>query len=348
MDQQVNQYLKQLLTTFDSYTPSLEDVKLIQRDKTQFIVNKLALKKFRKRKLTAETRQAIAKKVGLSIKENRPLHFVIPFGGYKHFWNPSHPEPDWAELFNLTYLTEYVSPVLSVHKPGVIIKYASEDLVLNRMNNYPKETLEVYSNVFRQLIDWYNNQTPDNLTFKYFRVSERCDASKILSGVEKLLPKRKQAFDKLSKKEQEQEIHRSMRSVFWNGAQDLTKLTDLDKEKRIIESRFVELAFYETEGSKEFMGTYYWEDNRICICFSFGTTHDNDPFEDLTLGSTYGSIVDHWIGREILKKRGNRLIPDIVSKNQYTDIKDDLKTIVVKELPPHKNYSQIEVLEENK
>lgn len=132
--------------------------------------------------------------------------------------------------------------------------------------------------------------------------------------------------------------------MYWKGEQDLTNLSEAERQERTIESRLIELAYYENEAKPEFLGEYLSEDNHICICFSFGTTHDNDLFQDLTLGSTYGSIVDHWIGRGILEKRAERFIPNIISRNQYAELEKKLTKVTVKNILSHKNYQEIEVL----
>ncbi len=343
MKKAVNSYLQSLLTDIRLPKLSAEDKKKVSRSKVEFIVNKLSRKKFRKRKLADETKKAIIEKVRISLDENRPIHFMVPFGGYKHFWNPSHPEPDWAELFNFRYLTDFVAEASLTHKPGVIIEYISEDMILNRMNNYPKRALEQYSEVFSNLVDWYNKQIPPNIQFQFKRVKDVVDANKLLERVENLLPERREPFEKLSKKAQEIELHRSYRSIFWNGDKDLSKLNPQEKQKRIVDSRLIELAYYDTEAEKEFLGDYLFEDNHICICFSFGTSPDNDEFQDLTLGSTYGSLVDHWIGRGILQKRKNSFSPRIISQNQYTNAKEAIEIVSVDNLLPYKNFQSIEV-----
>lgn len=345
MDKNVTDYLLQLLTKYEPYLLSSDDENKLRHGKVQFIADKLFRKKFRRRELVDKTRQAIQKKVELSLTDNRPLHFVVPFGGYKHFWNPSHPEPDWAELFNFKYLTEYVSPVLAVYEPGVVIEYMSEDLILNRMNNYPQSSLDKYSEIFRQIQSWYSQYIPKNLKFDFFRVRERCDENIIIQAVEKLLPERRIAFDKLSPDEKAQELRRSYRSVFWNGDKDLTTLNEKERENRVIESRLVELAYYDTEAQPEFMGDYLGEDNHICICFSFGTTHDNDSFQDLTLGSTYGSVVDHWIGTGILVNDNEKFSPRIISRNQF---QNNQKLFSLQKIQPpflpYKNYQTIQTI----
>ena len=111
--------------------------------------------------------------------------------------------------------------------------------------------------------------------------------------------------------------------------------------ERIIESRLIELAYYKIEGQSEFLSDYLYGDGHICICFSFGLSHDNID-NDLTLGSTYSSIVDYWIGRGILEKHSEKFIPRIVSKEQYELIKEKL-SIYSTNLIPLKNFKDIEV-----
>lgn len=308
-------YLDKTIENLGSYVLTETDRKQTDRDLVNFIVRKIDRKKFR-RKLTDATKEKIRQKINDSIKKQKPLHFVIPFGGYKHYWNASHPEPDWAEFFHFVWMTEYLAAILAAYKPGATIEYVSEDLILNRMNNYPSEVLETYANKFNELINWFNTKVPENLELRYFRIGDRYDKDKIVKQVEALLSGRREAFAKLSQTEQDKELHRSMRSVMWNGDKDLTGLTDKEKQQRIIDSRLIELAYYEIEGKPEFLSDYLWADNHICICFSFGLSHDN-AFEDLTLSSAEGSIVDFWIGRGVLESRENRLNPRIVSRKQY-------------------------------
>lgn len=343
MEQEANAYLKNRLTNIGSYQLTPEEQKKAAHDRAGFIMDKITRKKFRRR-LGDDTRKNIERKVRLSVDDDRPIHFTIPFGGYKHFWNESHPEPDWAELFHLRWMTDYVLPILAVHKPGVVLEYISEDLILPRMNNYPDAAIEAYSAAFHKLQDWYRQYLPKNLELRYWRVSDRCDKQALVKKVESLIPERKAAFTKLTPEAQEREIHRSLRSVFWDGRQDLSKLSEQEKRDRIIESRIIELAFYATEAEPEFMGNYYGDDNHICACFSFGLSPDNEEFLDLTLQTAPGSIVDYWIGRGVLKQQGGELYGTIISRQQYEAAREKLLAVPVTTLKvPGKNYRSIEI-----
>jgi len=348
MKKDVQQYLQALLTEPVSYILTEEEVKKTTHDKVGYIFDKLMRKKFRRR-VSEETRSTIAEKIKRSVAENRPIHFTIPFGGYKHYWNNSYPEPDWAEAFHLTWMYEYIAPILAAHEPGVILEYISEDLILPRMNNYPDEAIDSYAQHFRKLIAWYQQSVPKNLEIRFWRVSEKYDKTAIINQVEALLPERKSAFNLLTPEEQSQETHRSSRSVFWSGKQDLSNLSEEAKHIRIIESRLIELAFYDTEGEPEYVGGYYNEDNHICLCFSFGLSHDNDAYGDLTIQSASGSSVDYWIGRGVLVKDEPGLRGTIFSQQQYKGITDGELEIVSVELPglSSKNYQSIEVIHSN-
>jgi hypothetical protein len=344
MEQNVNTYLKTLLTKVEAYQLTPAEHKKVQRDKAGFITDKIMRKKFRRR-VGDDARKSNQEKVALSIREDRPIHFTIPVGGYKHFWNPSHPGPDWAELIHLRWMTEYVQPILATHKPGVILEYISEDLILPRMNNYPDEALEAYAVDFGKMIKWYQQQVPQNLQLRYWRVGNKHDKQAIIDKIERLLPERTAAFQKLTPTAQEQETHRSRRSVYWDGKQDLTGLTAPEKYDRIVESRLIELAFYDVEMEPEFLGDYFNEDNHISLCFSFGLSPDNDEWGTLTIQSSSGSIVEPWIGRGILRQHGNTFRSTIVSQQQYKAAKNKLETIRVEPaLLPLGNYRTIEVM----
>jgi hypothetical protein len=339
-------YLQNLVQNFD-YSLTPEDQKSADRDLAQFITSKLFRKKFRKQKLDPKVKDDITEKVKLSIQKQQPLFFAIPFGGYKHYWNPSHPETDWAEIFALRFLIDWVAPVLLTHTPGVIIEFVSEDLILPLMNNYPPEALEKYSQAFTNILKLFSENAPKNLNLSFFRVGDRYNKDKIIAEVEQLLPERWEKWETYSKEQKEIEIKRSVRSVFWNGKNDLTGLSEEEKQKKIIESRLIELAYYDVEVKPEYLGDYYTRDNHIPICFSFGLSPDNlDHW--ITLGSTYASTVDYWIGRGILQEHKESFIPRIVSKEQYNNLVAKIEKIEIDTSlnQVSKNYRTIDTIKE--
>ena len=77
------------------------------------------------------------------------------------------------------------------------------------------------------------------------------------------------------------------------------------------------------------MNGYFSQDNRICICFSYGLSLDNNTTGDLTLASGPGSIVDFWIGRGVLINHRGKLFGTIISKQQYKERLPSITTINV-------------------
>ena len=333
----INLYLKKILTTFNEYSVSADDKKAIKRDLSGFIAHKLFRKKFRKQKLFDSTAVDITNRIKLSVKNDKPLHIVIFFGGYKHFWNPSASEIDWAEVFNLNFLSEWAAPVVASYEPGVIIEFVSEDWILPKMNNYTAENLDKYSNSFTKLINLFNNKTPDNFKFKFTRLGNIYDKSKMLKMVEAEMPAGYKRWGSLLEESKQSELKRSLRSVILKEGQGID---------RVIESRVMELAYYHVEERPEFSGDYFSNPEHIFICFSYGLSDDNADHW-LTLGSTSASVVDFWIGRGILGEGQNGFVDRIVSKEQYEKIKGKLKTLKTGfDDSGLKNLRNIEIIDE--
>jgi len=331
----INLHLKNSLDTFDKYSISDDDKKTINRDLTGFITSKLFRKKFRKQKLVDSTATDITDRIKLSVKNNNPIHIVIFFGGYKHFWNPSDSEVDWAEVFSFNFLSEWAAPVAATYEPGVVIEFVSEDWILEKMNNYSAENLDKYSSSFTKLINEFNKKMPENFKFKFTRLGDIYDKSEMLKTVEAEMSAGYDRWNSLSEEAKQSELKRSKRSVILKEGQGID---------RIIESRVMELVFYSVEERPEFSGDYNSNPENIFICFSFGLSDDN-VLHWLTLGSTSSSIVDFWVGRGILEQSDDGFIDRIVSREQYAKIKDRLKTV---ELPSNdlglKSFNQIEVI----
>ena len=93
------------------------------------------------------------------VANDKPLWVTIPFGAFKHFDSPSSPHTNWAEVFHLAHMYEYLSPVAEVHEPGIIVEYCSEGaLILTMMDNYPPEALHVYEQELRHMLDELNEK----------------------------------------------------------------------------------------------------------------------------------------------------------------------------------------------
>ncbi len=277
----------------------------------------------------------------MSITENKPIYLIILFGGYKHFWNTSYPEVDFAELFNLRMMCECVAPILAAYEPGVILDYQSEDVIM-WMDNYPESALNAYADSFKSIIKNLSKNLPNNFKISYVRAREQYDVKKLFARIEELAPKRREEWSKISKGELDLKLHRSPSNIMWKGNEDWTKLSESERQKKILESKIINETFYDADF--ELRGDYLCGGNHIPIVLSWGLTYEN-TLKWLTFGSTYASTTDFWVGRGILEYVNGKFVERVISHKQYDAIKNRLKTMKVDFLPL-KNFKEIEVYED--
>lgn len=335
-------YIKEKLMRFKQYTLTEDDKKFIESfGKAEFISKKLTLKDFRKSKVHEDARNAIRQKVLMSMENNIPIYLIVCFGGYKHFWNKSHPEVDWAEFFNLKFMEELVAPMLAVHEPGVIIDYESEDVIIPWMDNYSEKDMDDYTNSFKQLIAICSKSYPKNFKINYVRSQEQYDTKLLLKDIEERLPQKIKEWEALSEEEKQKRLKRSPKSVKWLGREDLTGLSEGEKIKKIQMSKMLNELYYEVDFL--FRKEYFEGGNHIPLVLSWGFSDENVGHW-LVIGSTRASQVDFWIGRGVLECRNGRFIERVVSHRQYDEIRNRLKKIRIN-LIQLRNFREIEVHE---
>jgi hypothetical protein len=96
-----------------------------------------------------------------AIADRMPIIFTFCFGGYKCHTSLSHPEVDWAELFNLNYFVSYLYPIIKGYQHGVEIEYESEEVSI-QFNNVPQEQTDKYTVSFKKLLGYYTNKSLSN------------------------------------------------------------------------------------------------------------------------------------------------------------------------------------------
>lgn len=322
-----NDYLRKLLTIFPTYKLAIDDEKKIEKEGlSKWISAKLVANKFRKATLSDITRQDIYQKVTSSVIKKEPIYLIICFGGYKHYWNISHPKVDWAEFFNLRFMMEYISPLLAVYEPGVIIEYEAEDYLLPLMNNYPEKSIELYTESFKNLLKIIEKYLPSNLLIRYVRAKDQYDVNLLKAKLDQVMEKKKDHLESLPIAVKEKILLKTENNIMWEGKIDHTNLSKEEKKAIIIKSRCMNEAFLEID--YEIRKHYFIGNNHISIVLSWGMSSDNIEHW-LTLGSTYSSSVDFWIGRGVLEEYNNKFVPRIVSHTQYENIQQYLNKIEV-------------------
>ncbi len=107
------------------------------------MIDRLFAKKYRKYSIAPDVKVNVEEKLNNIIANKLPLTFVPSFGGYKHWWAPTYPAIDWAEIFNMKFMLEYLSPIFSNYEDNkTTIEYESEEIILSELNNVPQSGLD--------------------------------------------------------------------------------------------------------------------------------------------------------------------------------------------------------------
>ena len=303
---------------------SEKDKKEIEKDLWLWIAKKITRKKFRKKSVAGSSFDDILSKIRLSISENKPIKLVFLFWWYKHFWSDSYPNVSWSEFFNILFLIDLLKPVLKIYKPWVIFDYAAEDVIITKMNNYPEKSLELYTESFNELLEYFWKYFPENFKMNYVRTWDKYDKEELFKIIDKKLEDYIKEFKSLDLEEMENRLKRSYRSVMFNWETDYSNLNEEEKNELIIKSKCVEDLFYEAEDW--FIWKYYYWNETIPLVWYWWLSNENiDNW--LTLWSTYSSSVDFWIWKGVFEIRGGKIIPRVLSKNQYFEIESNLEKI---------------------
>ena len=164
------EFIEKKLSNLKSTEKAVSNLKS-DKELADFIFKTVMSKKFRKFAVTPEYIPHIQNAIENSIKNNLPIKFVFPFGGYKLWRLEESPEADWAELFTLMYYAKWLKPVAEIYKPGVWFDFSSDDIVIERMNNISKKDTEIYAKSFNFILDFLKNYLPDNFKFTLTPVS---------------------------------------------------------------------------------------------------------------------------------------------------------------------------------
>ena len=214
----VNDYLNNELLNLNNLSTKLE-TKMIDR---------LFAKKFRKYSIDPQVRIDVEAKLNNIIERNLPLNFVPSFGGYKHWWTPSYPTIDWAEIFNMKFMLEYLVPIFANYSGGGTIEYESEEIILSELNNIPQSGLDEYTKTFRQALKYFNNkqnfvEMKLSLAREQYK-SYNFDKQKLLARIEEMIPEYTERFNNYTPEDQERRIQKARTNFRLDGVVNYTDL----------------------------------------------------------------------------------------------------------------------------
>ena len=341
LEERVNNYIQKTMLDFDNIVIPKLDKNKLEED----LLIKLCAKKWCHISQTDAAREYTRQKIKKILENNLPFVFSFCFGGYKHWWSEACPAPDWAELYNLKYLYEYLAPITATWAKGVTLEYESEEVGIEKMNNVPDFYQKEYTKIFKKLMSYVKSKVKLPLNFNFVLAGELYDKEQLFKMMEEYIPVVEKRFENLTPKEKVVRIKRAESNILWNGAKDLTMLSDAEKAQFAKVSRIKNEAFldmdYELRGA-----TYFEKENLIPLVGTFGLGAGGESW--LHLSSNSSSFVDFWSGIGILEVREDKIIEKIISRSQFESIKDKLIKIKVNcpELSDiHKNFEWIYVFE---
>ena len=99
---------------------------------------------WRRSAVDAATHADLLRKLRACVREQAPICFAVPFGGYKGWQVPGAPHLNWAEVMWLDYLAAYASRLAALHPPGVVVQLTCLRGVLGWLNHLPDGQQDTY------------------------------------------------------------------------------------------------------------------------------------------------------------------------------------------------------------
>jgi len=284
--------------------------------------------KFRKYSAPDITKERIQNVVHIAVSQNKPVNICSLQGSYKLWRLPQAPEPDWAELFMLMYYTLWLKPICALHKPGAVLDFFVDDIIMERIDNYTREEVTAYNNTLQGLMDFLKPYAPKNLKYSINTVSSYWESEEAFwSAVDKEVEKW-EAPENI--KLNEEEIARIEVNCRLLPGQDNDPLW---REKN---ARYHDAYLFNVKRKSP-----HHPRNRTDVIPVLTLPIPNGAY--LVLGSTKNSIMKHWFGFGVLKQEGDKLVPTVISSGQLEKYDSKIYPVSIPKLKG-KNFVEIHVV----
>lgn len=299
-------------------------------DKEQILdyLSRLLSAKFSGNKQSDTMIELLLDKLIYSFNNKVPIIFTFGFGGYKNYNSPSFPEVDYAELFHMKYITEFLWPIITTYKHGVVFEYESEEISI-QFNNIKQETTDRYTKTFKKLLNYFvkkvEEQSDIKLDYKLVMARDMYNPKDLYKKMSEYYKPMLEEFNKLTKKEKEIWIKRARTNFLINGTVDYSNLSLEELNDKFIEARINNECFLAADYD---LRINFWErSNAISLFGTWGKTPCASPTDGgLHLKSTKASNTDFWIGTGIFKLNEDNSFQELIlSKTQLDDIKYKIK-----------------------
>ena len=334
MNELINGYLSKISTrAFYSFPNRTKEIVNIEK-----VYACISSSKFRKTHIDDESRVDIYNKIQYCLDRKQPLAFSLPFGAYKSWRLNLDFRPDWAEVFNMSFLTEYAAHIMTEYPYGVQFMYTYQDNIMHFVNDIPRNKADQYVVDFKKLLGVFNRVHP-LLHFGIIKINEMynnpeeyfidflgCFLDNLIFWEEK--------YDDATKQKR---LTSSSHNIYPSGIRNIYEREKSIQDKYIYYSALMTDA---VENLKE-RRKYNKNQEKIQLVGVRG------PSKSINIGACSTSTVHFWVGQGCLCYKKGRLMPyvftystmekifvgknyDIVEVNQnaFSDISNNYNSII--------------------
>jgi len=280
----------------------------------EYIFRTIARPAFRRSRLDEQTAGDVKDKVDRALDDGSPLAFSIPFGGYKTHSSGSFPLPDWAEVFNLSYIWRFVSPIAEAYAPGVVVEYTYTSGVMELVSNLPPGADDTYMVAFRAILARFATRMPPNVRFVATDLAADPRASGMMDELQKNYEEnRRDWLTRLSQAERDRRFASAQRNLMPSGSRDLAHLSPSEWDDACVEAAMR----CEALDRLPFRRRYNKQESRIELVFVRG------PSLAVHVGSCDTSSHHFWSGvGSVENLSGTRLLTRIMSQHKLGAARD--------------------------
>lgn len=278
----------------------------------ELLMRRLTSGKFRKSALNEDAISQIASAVKLNVAKNEPLKFTYPFGGYKSWRTEGFPNADLAEFLTMSYVARFAKYLAEVYEPGVIVQFTSDDVIIEKIDNYRKEDLDAYSKTFVEIMNLFKPHLPPNVKLEFRRVVPD------LYNLEEYKVDLENAVKEFNFKDDPLANFNPAGFEFnflLDGKEDFTKLNEAERLELFKTLEPYSSAYLSIPRRRAFNRG---EDKVVIFSAKIPNAID--------IGSTASSKAKFWAGTGVVEVDGDHLVDRILSPKQFEAFKDELDT----------------------
>lgn len=318
LQEQLQKFLNQLTSkTYYGLDKEFSYADIINFDD---VYEKVTSSKFRKSKLTDETVADIKKKIEFSLINEKPIKFSVPFGAYKAWKLNLDFQPDWAEVFNISYYFNYACSILEVYPYGIEITYTYSDDLMYFVSDIPRDKARNYTFVFQKLLNVFN-ELCNKIQFKLIEINSLYDSPEeyyidFLKGFLDNLVFWETKYDEATRN---RHLNSSYHNLYLSGERNIGSMSDEIREKYYYYSALMTDAVDCLKERRKFNKNQ----EKIQLVSVKG------PSKCINMGANSTSAVHFWTGQGVLKFNKGKIRDFIYTQSSMEKYKNENKLIKV-------------------